>query len=129
MGLDITFYKESKLDPRYDKEVGYFRKVNFLLKYFNADKDEDNCRKVYITKEMLEQLVTDTNAEIIHHNLDIDGDTPMNEKLQTTEVFFGGCTEYDECYWNDIEYVRDWANETLKDIDWDKDNFFMVAWW
>lgn len=129
MGLDISFYKESKLDPRYYNDIGYFRKVNFLLKYFNADKDEDNCRKIYITKEMLEQLVADTNAEIIHHNLDIDGDVPMNEKLQTTEVFFGGSIEYDECYWNNIENVRDWANKTLKDVDWDKDNFYMIAWW
>ena len=48
MGLDISFYKESKLDPRYYNDIGYFRKVNFLLKYFNADKDEDNCRKIYI---------------------------------------------------------------------------------
>ena len=95
MGLDINFYKESKLDPRYRENIGYFGKVNFILTYFNVNEDM-NCEHVYITKEQFEQFIIDLNAELIHRNLDEVNDRPINEKLKTKHVFFGGSLDYDE---------------------------------
>lgn len=128
MGLDVVFYRQSKLDPRYREEVWYFRKVNFLLTYFGID-DLLNCNTVIVTKEMLSNLITDTNAELIHRNLDVNNKEPLNEKLKTKEVFFGGNIDYDDNYWNNIEMVRDWASKVIKEIDWDKDNLEMFISW
>lgn len=127
MGLDINFYKESKLDDRYHEEIGYFRKVNFILNYFNISEDM-NCRKVYITKEQLEQFIGDLDSEL-YRKCKYGYNEPANEKLRTKHVFFGGSLDYDECYWNDIRYARDWANEAINDVDWDKDNVYIIAWW
>lgn len=134
MGLDITFYKQSKLDSRYHEEIGYFRKVNFILTYFNVE-DNANCEDVYITKEQFEQFIVDLNTEIKNVSFDSEdnllGDPPIptNEKLKTKSVFFGGSTEYGECYWYNIRRVRNWAQEAIKKIDWDKDDLCIVAWW
>lgn len=128
MGLDISFYKQSKLDPRYYECVGWFGKVNFLLTYFGID-DLFNCDTITVTKEMLSNLITDTNAEIIHRDLDVDNKEPLNEKLKTKKVFFGGSTDYDDNYWDNIEMVRDWANKIIKEIEWDKDDLKMMASW
>lgn len=130
MGLDITFYKENKFDTDSHEEVGYFRKVNFLLTYFNATKEEDNCRKIYITKDEFKQFIADLNDELANRNHDsLDG--PINEKLKTVYVFFGGPVDYDEWYWEDVKAVRNWAQEFIEgdNIDWENDNLYMIAWW
>lgn len=132
MGLDINFYKESKLDPRYSENVGYFRKVNFILTYFNVD-DDMNCKHVYITKEQFKKFIFDLKAETDNINFNdednLNNIIPKNEKLKTKQVFFGGSLDYNKYYWQDIVRVHDWANEVLNNIDWDKDNLYLVAWW
>lgn len=127
MGLDINFYKESKLDPRYRKDIGYFRKVNFILTYFNVNEDM-NCERVYITEMQFKQFVSDLNNEI-YRKFHYGYNEPVNEKLKTKAVFFGGSIDYDEGYWYDILHVCSWAHKVIEDIDWDKDNLSVVAWW
>ena len=128
MGLDINFYRQNKSDHDDYDEVGYFRKVNFLLTYFDVHEN-DNCTDIPITKDQIESLAQDTNAELIHKNLDVDNKEPLNESLRTKKVFFGGSIDYDDYYWQDIECVRDWANDILKSFEWDKYNLVMCAWW
>lgn len=132
MGLDINFYKESKLDPRYRENVGYFRKVNFILTYFNVG-DDMNCKHVYITKEQFKKFISDLKAETDNINFNdednLNNIIPKNEKLKTKYVFFGGSLDYNNYYWQDIVRVHDWANEILNSIDWNKDNLYLVAWW
>ena len=88
MGLDINFYRQNKSDHDDYDEVGYFRKVNFLLTYFDVHEN-DNCTDIPITKDQIESLAQDTNAELIHKNLDVDNKEPLNESLRTKKVFFG----------------------------------------
>lgn len=127
MGLDVCFFAESKADPRFHREVGYFGKVNFLLTYFGVEEDH-NCSAIDITKDALEQLATDANYEIIAHNFD-NTTEPTNEKFRTKRVFFGGSVEYDDFYWKDIEAVRDWANKAVREVDWDKDTLKLFPSW
>lgn len=127
MGLDINFYKESKLDPRYRENIGYFGKVNFILTYFNVSEDM-NCEHVHITETQFKQFISDLDNEL-YRKFRHGGNIPANEKLKTKAIFFGGSIDYDKGYWYNVCKVRDWAQKVIKDIDWDKDELLIVAWW
>lgn len=60
MGLDIYFYDKNHT------EIGYFRKVNFLLTYFDTD-DEKNCKLVRITKKKFSEFVKDIEEEYVEY--------------------------------------------------------------
>lgn len=138
MGLDITFYKRSKLDPRYKEEVGYFGKVNCILTYFGIE-DNDNCSSVVIPKEKFEQFIDDLKKELgshkgIHLPTEWNDHTCIkqnNEKFNTMPVFFGGSLEYDGSYWNNIRSLYRWAVNLIKnnEVDFDSDDLMIVCWW
>ena len=136
MGLDITFYKRSKLDPRYKEKVGYFRKVNCILTYFGIEEN-DNCSSVVIPKEKFEQFRDDLKKELGSHkgiHLPTEWNDhicikPNNEKLNTMPVFFGGNFEYDGSYWNNIRSLYRFTINVIKEIDWDKDTLEVYCWW
>lgn len=126
MGLDISFYKKT--------EVGYFRKVNFILTYFNVT-DDDDCVDIEITREKFCEFVADLKCELLQYdtrkqqNADCDEMPPVNPKFNTCEVFFGGSTSYDSFYWADMQHVHDWAMNFLRDFDWDNERLFLNCWW
>ena len=109
MGLDITFYKQSKLDPRYKEEVGYFRKVNCILTYFGIGEN-DNCEYVVITKEKFEQFRDDLKKELGSHK---------GTHLPTE--------------WNDPTCIEPslyrFSLKVIKSVEWDKDNLEVCCWW
>lgn len=126
MGLDITFNARSRLDPKACEEVGYFRKVNFILTYF--DVNDSNCERIEISKSEFEAFVKDLFIEKTHH--DARGNIePWNQKLRTKDVFFGGSIEYDNDYWNDIDRVYEWASKMLKKFKWRSDEMFLWCSW
>lgn len=127
MGLDINFYKESKLDSRYRENIGYFGKVNFILTYFNINEDM-NCEHVHITEMQFKQFISDLDNEL-YRKFRYGYNEPINEKLKTKAVFFGGSIDYDEGYWYDVCNVSNWAHKVINDIDWDKDELLIIAWW
>lgn len=136
MGLDITFYKRSKLDPRYKAEIGYFSKTNFILTYFNI-KESDNCTSVKISKEKFEQFRDDLKKELgshkgIHLPTEWNDHTcvePNNNNFKAKLVFFGGSLEYDGSYWNDIRSLYCFTIRTIKNMEWDKDDLEIHCWW
>lgn len=129
MGLDIVFNARSKSDPRYREEVGYFRKVNFILTYFDID-DDNNCNSIEITHDRLHSFVNDLHKELIKHRIKNTVE-PVNQKLKTKRVFFGGSTEYNNMYWNDMESVYNWAKDldVSSEFDWNRDNLEMFFSW
>ena len=136
MGLDIKFYKRSKLDPRYKTEIGNFIKVNCILKYFVVGED-DNCNNIVIPKEKFEQFKDDLKKELGSHKgtcipTGWYNETvlePINENLRTKQVFFGGNTEYNGEYWDDIRALYRFTIKAMKEIEWDKDDLILVCWW
>ena len=58
MGLDIFFLRESKLNSKDKENIGYFRKVNFIIRYFNLN-NEDNCREIELRKDLFSKFVDD----------------------------------------------------------------------
>lgn len=129
MGLDIVFNARSKSDPRYKDEVGYFRKVNFILTYFNIN-DDKNGGTIEISHSQLHDFVNDLHRELMQRKANKTC-KPINSNFKTKQVFFGGSIEYDNMYWEDMESVYNWA----KDLDvkhafnWDKDNLEMFISW
>lgn len=127
-------YKEEENNKKY-LEVLYFRKVNFLLPFFNY---EDNCSVISITKEQVEELVKRCN-----YVLDIYNDLTNNDKeldcfelynkvrdiLPTQAGFFFGTTDYNEWYIKAIEYVKDEFEKLLNDFDFENEELFMTCWW
>lgn len=118
MGLDISLVA----CPRDQlSEVGEFRKVNALLQWVNNNvMTVENCAYIPITKEDLEKLQNILNQL-----------TPLNCKtlFPTQEGFFYGSTEYDECYWDDVQDVKEWVDKTLVEFNFEGDILFFSAWW
>lgn len=131
MGLDIRFYKVKR------EKVGYFRKVNFILTYFDVDNDMD-CKDISVTKEKLDEFVEDLKCELLSYeerkpeNDDPSSELelePINPKLRTKEVFFGGSTAYYPEYWKDVKEVYAWAKGQLESFDWDNYTMVLNCWW
>ena len=101
MGLDIFFIKKHR------KEIGYFRKVNFLVKYFkDLGFDVENQTPFCISKEDAEVLLSRCNQVLKDHS-------KASELLPTMDGFFFGSIEYNEYYFNDVKEVRDYIKNTL----------------
>lgn len=130
MGLDIDFYKVKK------ESVGYFRKVNFILTYFEVESDQD-CEDIPVSKDKLAEFVADLKRELMlynerkpKNNPDDDAELePINPKLRTKEVFFGGSTAYYPDYWEEVKEVYTWAKGQLESFDWDNYKMILNCWW
>ena len=130
MGLDIDFYKVKR------ESVGYFRKVNFILTYFEVEGDQD-CVDIFVSKEKFAEFVADLKCELTLYNErkpkdnpDEDAELePINPKLRTKEVFFGGCTAYHPDYWEDVKEVYTWAKGQLESFDWENCKMVLNCWW
>ena len=117
-----------KKQPNTDKygisEIGYFRKVNFLMAFFNY---EGNCEFKEIAKSELEDLVERCNA-ILTTTKKKDRQEKAEDLLPTQSGFFYGSTEYDKYYYDDVKEVRDWASGVLNDLK-DEEIVLMYCWW
>lgn len=101
IGLDIYFTKKKS------KEIGYFRKVNFLVRYFeDLGLDTTNQVPLQINKEDVEILLHRCNQVLEDHSR-------ASELLPTMSGFFFGSTEYNEYYFEDVKMVRDYIKNTL----------------
>ena len=100
MGLDLFYYKI--------KRIGYFRKVNFLIPFFESQLgcEIENLRKIKIDKEDAEELLRRCSAVLDDHSR-------AKELLPTQEGFFFGNTDYNDYYFEDVESVRDYVKDTL----------------
>lgn len=119
---------QRKLDDCYNalySDVAYFRKVNFLLPYFNY---EENCSEIVIDKYDVEELIEDCERVLAAKDTD-EAESVADELLPTEEGFFFGNTDYDECYFNDVREVADKFTEILDTFDFDENELVMSCWW
>lgn len=101
MGLDIFFTK------RKDTNVGYFRKVNFLVSYFtDLGFDVENQTPFEVNKEDVEILLSRCEQVLENHDL-------AGELLPTMEGFFFGSVDYDDAYFGDVENVKTYIEDKL----------------
>lgn len=97
----------------------YFRKVNFVYRYF-ADKMEDEC--CFVTRGEMEDIVD--RCERVLNN---EGEA--EDLLPTMAGFFFGSTDYDDWYYKDVEDCKKQFSKMLKRFNAETDVFFMVFSW
>ena len=106
-----------ELNPR--KEVAYFRKVNFLVEYFEYGED---CSYQEITKEQVIELLERCNQVLEDNSL-------CGELLPTRPGFFFGSTDYDEWYFDKVQNVKETFERLLEETNWDDEIVEMYCWW
>ena len=102
-----------------DYEIAYWRKAKAIHKWFveNCAEGIDNCREMWVGIDKLRDLRNLCNRVLLNNNL--------AEKLLPTEseFFFGG-TEYDEDYFEDIEYTKQVCDKAIKLLE--EDDFYSI---
>ena len=106
--------KPTKINPKKVKyiieEAGYWRKQNQIHRWFveNIQNGTDDCGEYYVSKDSLESLL-----ELCEK---VKADNALaDELLPGASGFFFGGTEYDEWYFNGIDYTIDILKEALED--------------
>lgn len=100
-------------------ESAYFRKVNFIYRYF-GNKLEDEC--CIVTKAEIEDIIERCKKVSADHSL-------AEELLPTTSGFFFGSTEYDDWYFHDVEDCQKKMESLLEDYDETKDVIWVEMSW
>lgn len=101
MGLDIYINRIT------NKEIGYFRKVNFLVAFF--EKKGLNVLDqgvIVIHKEDAEELLNLCNLVLKDHS-------KAPKLLPTMSGFFFGNTEYNDDYFEKVEDVKKYIENEL----------------
>lgn len=115
MGLDLYIEKVSR------KELAYFRKVNFLIPFFEGffNTEIENLEDLELTKESVEEL-RDRCEQVLEDH------TKAKELLPTQKGFFFGSTDYDSYYYQDILDVLENCNALLPEFDNLKEDEFII---
>ena len=135
MGLDMYLFKRKKFrenDKEYnelvrdaEEEVCYWRKANEIRNWFvyNTDLDEDdNCRFIELTREDLVYLKNDCIQVLENHSL-------ADEIMPTASGFFFGSVDYDEYYFDSLEYTVKKIDEILENTDFNTEVIEYYEWW
>jgi hypothetical protein len=94
------------------EEAGYWRKANQIHRWFveNVQDNNDNCGEYFVPKVKLEELL-----ELCEK---VKADNSLAESLlPAASGFFFGNEEYDEWYFDKIEYTIEVLKEALANDD------------
>ena len=127
MGLDMYLYTKSKQEQIEDgagedhHDIGYWRKFNALHHWFvdNVQGGEDECKEheVYIDD------LKDLQAILLRIK---DHPDEAETLLPTTMGFFFGSNEYDDYYYEMVDYTLDVIENALDNPD---ETYYYVSSW
>ena len=103
----------------YAESDAYFRKVNFVYRYFSPKLVDECC---FVSKADLEDLIKRCIEVLTDHS-------KAEELLPTTSGFFFGSTDYDDWYFKDVEDCKIQMGKLLEDFDEDTDVIFVIMSW
>jgi hypothetical protein len=95
--------------------VGYWRKVNWIHKWFvdNVQGGNDNCESYYVDLPMLEEL-----RDLVSDLLDKKDIDQALKDLPPQSGFFFGTTEIDsdteKWYWDSLDQTKDILTQAIK---------------
>ena len=121
---EITGYCVKQIEA----EVMYWRKANAIHKWFvdNVQEGVDECQESCIDSQKLYELRGVCEAVLA------DRDQAATLLPAQSGFFFGG-TDYDECYFDDVDSTLKWLNGLLVkdafDEKFKKWNFYYRASW
>ena len=101
------------------KEVAYFRKVNFLLPFFEYG---EKCSRLEIDGYKIDELLVKCKQVLEDNSL-------AEALLPTQGGFFFGNTEYNDWYFYYVKEVYDKFSEIAEDFNSDEDMLSMVCSW
>ena len=130
MGLDMYIFRKQKVGniEGDGEELVYWRKANQIRQWFVEHTDlnyEDDCKEIPLTRDNIVQLIEDCQAVLDNHDL-------AEEILPTEGGFFFGSTEYDEYYFDDLEYTVKELTRLLEEVppeDFDNGFIYYYEWW
>ena len=105
-------------------KVAYWRKANAIHKWFvdNCQDGIDECQETYISREKLEELLAVCKEVLANRD-------KAGELLPCQSGFFFGGTEYDEWYFQNVEYTITRFIKILNDPALEKMEFYYQASW
>ncbi len=92
------------------EEVGYWRKANAIHYWFvkNVQNGEDDCDTYFVGMSDIKKLLNDVSIVLENHE-------KASELLPTQSGFFFGGTDYDDYYFQDLEYTKKILEEIVKE--------------
>ncbi len=120
MGLDM--FLEARIKGHVE-EAAYWRKANAVHRWFveNVQNNEDECKPHVVTRVQLEDLLEDCMLVLSNR-----GDDELAEQvLPTGSGFFFGGTQYDDWYFDCLEYTVDKLKEVLENPSYDENTEFV----
>jgi hypothetical protein len=100
-----------------------WRKANQIHKWFvdNLQSGHDDCQSVNVSRDDIRNLLAICRDVLKHRNL-------APSLLPTEDGFFFGSTEYDEHYFNDLEYTIEMLSPLLES-EYDHCDFYYSSSW
>lgn len=104
------------------KELAYFRKVNFLIPFFENyfNTKIENLKDLEITKESIKELKDRCEHILADHTI-------AKDLLPTQGGFFFGSINYDEYYYDDVVDVLDNCNVLLQEFDKLEEDLILIV--
>ena len=103
----------------YPEVDAYFRKVNFIYKYFQYKLEDEQC---FIEKEDLLDIIERCEQVLAD-------DTKAEELLPTQCGFLFGSTDYDDYYFDNVADCKKQMEHLLEDFDDNTDIIYVVMSW
>lgn len=135
MGLDMYLYTNSRkvchevndsesFQDEFNRPRGiaiYWRKANQIHRWFvtNVQCGNGDCGTYEVSVDELVEL-HDTCRAVL------DDRSKAEKLLPTMDGFFFGSTQYDEMYWQDVQYTLDKLEKVLDSVTCDSENPWRV---
>ena len=116
---EVEEWAKNILRWTYAESDAYFRKVNFVYRYFSPKLENEAC---FVTRYDLEDLIR--RCEMVLNN-----EGAAEELLPTQSGFFFGSTDYDNYYYADVEDCKKQMKKLLKGLNEDTDAIYVVMSW
>lgn len=120
--LKTDIWERNFLSKETKYQIGYWRKFNALHSYIvkvYAD-GEDKCQEICLYQERIKHLLAVLKEVKNNHS-------KAPQLLPTQSGFFFGSTDYDEWYWEDVEYSIRLFEEVLK-LPKEFDIYYQASW-
>ncbi|MGZ8787335.1 MAG: hypothetical protein ACXW4P_03780 [Thermoanaerobaculia bacterium] len=145
-GKRVTAIKPERIS-QITEDIAYWRKANQIHQWFvdNVQEGVDDCKEYHVSPDQLRELLdtvnaalqgsrlvagkitngytlTATDGQVVKNPIVEDGQRIADPSvaqalLPTQEGFFFGSTDYDEGYYDDLEYTRDVLTNALAEKD------------